>query len=77
MSEVKPFWMVYGVGQGAPTYQHPSPHAAKTEAERLARSYPGKTFVILEAIATVRKCDVEVTLICPSTRADLHDDIPF
>lgn len=77
MSEMNPFWMVYRLGQNQPTWKHPSAHAATQEAERLARLHPGKTFVVLEAIAAVRKRDVEVTLIGRGTHADLGDDIPF
>ncbi len=43
------FWMVYGVGQRAPTYRHPSAHAAEREAIRLAKECPGIEFVVLEA----------------------------
>lgn len=72
-----PFWMVYGLGQQAPTWMHPSAHAATREAERLARANPGKTFIVLEAIGAVRKVDVEILPIGRGTAADLDDDIPF
>ncbi len=72
-----PFWMVYGLGQGQPTFRHPSAYLATREAERLARQHPGKTFVVLEAIGAVRKVDVEVIPIGRGTDADLTDDIPF
>lgn len=50
------FWMV--VGNGEPTYRHPSKQSAKTEAERLARLYTGQEFVVLESLATVVKSDM-------------------
>lgn len=74
---MEPFWMVYGLGQGAPTWKHRSAHEATKEAERLARANPGKTFIVLEAIGAVRKLEVEVIPIGRGTAADLADDIPF
>ena len=76
-NDMDPFWMVYGLGQSAPTWKHPSAHAATREAERLARANPGKTFIVLEAIGVVRKLEVEVIPIGRGTAADLADDIPF
>ncbi len=43
------FWMVYGEGQGAPTYKHDSLKAASEEAERLAGRHPGIAFYVLKA----------------------------
>ena len=43
------FWMVYGVGQRSPTYEHETQYSAEQEARRLARSVPGVQFVVLEA----------------------------
>lgn len=77
MSNTNPFWMIYGIGCGAPTHRHANEGDAKREAERLARSSPGTTFVILEAIAAVRKRDVEVTPIGRGGRYAIDDDIPF
>jgi len=77
MREMDPFWMVYGLDQGPPTWKHPSAHAATREAERLARLHPGKTFIVLEAIGAVRKVDVEIIPIGRGNAADLADDIPF
>jgi hypothetical protein len=77
VSEMNPFWMVYGLGQGQPTWKHSSAHAATKEAERLARLHPGKTFIVLEAIGAVRKRDIEIIPIGRGTQADLDDDIPF
>lgn len=77
MNSMEPFWMVYGLGQDAPTFKHPTAYQATREAERLARQNPGKTFIVLEAIGAVRKVDVEVIPIGRGTAADLADDIPF
>ena len=43
------FWMVWNVNGHAPTYKHASHESAVTEAERLARLNPGKTFAVLRA----------------------------
>lgn len=43
-------WMVYGVGQRAPTYEHTSEDRAREEAQRLARDHPGITFYVLKAV---------------------------
>lgn len=51
------FWMV--LGTGTPTYRHHSADSARNEAERLARQFPGETFVVLESIASVCKSDVQ------------------
>jgi len=50
------FWMV--LGEGTPCYRHLTRSAACTEAERLARLAPNQEFVVLEAIAIVKKSDV-------------------
>ena len=52
------FWMVWGSGQQAPTYQHESLASAILEAERLARTLMPNTFIVLEAVAAVMKSDV-------------------
>lgn len=44
------FWMVYGIGQGAPTVRHWSKDAARKEAQRLAECNPGVTFIVLAAV---------------------------
>jgi transcriptional regulator with XRE-family HTH domain len=44
------FWMVSGIGMGAPTYQHYSAEQAVSEAKRLAAKNPGTKFVVLEAL---------------------------
>jgi hypothetical protein len=50
------FWMV--VGAGVPNYRHYHIDAAREEAERLARQQPNQEFVVLEAVAAVKKTDV-------------------
>ena len=37
MNANQQFWMVYGVGNGQPTYQHECREDAAAEAKRLAR----------------------------------------
>lgn len=53
-NEKQAFWMVYGVGQRAPTRKHLSEPAAEQEAVRLAQANPGIEFVVLEAKAGFR-----------------------
>lgn len=53
------FWMIYGMGQGAPTVRHETFGGAKAEAERLARQNQGIEFYILQAIGRTRRVDVE------------------
>lgn len=68
---MKPFFMVYGMGQGAPTARHDSFSRAKAEAERLARNNPGIEFYVLATVGCARKTDVEFT---PLNTDDL---VPF
>lgn len=53
------FWMIHGTGSREPTMRHQSFHAAKAELERLARSYPGTEFYLLQAIGRAKKVDVQ------------------
>lgn len=52
MSELtrKAFWLVWNPQRTAPTYRHQSSLEATAEAERLARTNPGETFVVLESV---------------------------
>ena len=68
------FWMV--LGSGEPTLRHPSRQSAKREAERLARANPGEEFVVLEAVATVAKCDLVWTQ-NDRDESETDDDVPF
>ena len=69
MDKFRKFWMV--LGAGTPCFQHPTEEAARTEAERLARSCPGNRFTVLEAIFRVEKSDVMWQ------EASEDDEIPF
>jgi hypothetical protein len=53
------FWMVYGEGQNPPRFKHDTYDAAQTEAERLARAYPGIAFYVLMPVAVSKRVDVE------------------
>ncbi len=76
-----PFWMVYGLHQGAPTARHKTEISAINEAKRLARMNPDVEFFVLETTHHVVKRDVDVTPIGddrrPWDRRDPDDDIPF
>lgn len=74
------FWMVYGVGQGEPTFKHDTEAGAVDEAKRLARHHNDIPFVVLESkTAVIKREFVTVTL---RDRADApsepyDDGIPF
>jgi transcriptional regulator with XRE-family HTH domain len=70
---ISKFWMVYGVGQRAPAFQHASLHQAETEAKRLAISNPGIKFVVLEAVEAFKAEKPRVVTIGVTEL----DDIPF
>lgn len=72
MSSPKPFWMVYGEGQRAPTYKHSSPYSAKAEAKRLAADHPSIEFYVLASIGVAKRIEVDFTEIDPT-----DDGIPF
>jgi hypothetical protein len=44
------FFMVWNKDGGAPTVAHNTRNAATVEAERLAARYPGRKFIVLQAI---------------------------
>ena len=67
--EPEAFWMVKGPGPASA--RHDTRSSAEREAERLARANPGQDFYVLQAIALIRKVDVERIALC----ADEH--IPF
>lgn len=56
---MRKFWMV--LGNGPPSAKHPTLEHAKREAERLARSFRGQSFTVLEAVSTVEATDVTWT----------------
>jgi hypothetical protein len=53
------FWMIWNKKGTAPKVRHTDIRAAKCEAERLARLNPGERFIVLEAIGSCIKRDVE------------------
>lgn len=70
---ISKYWMVHGIGQRSPSYQHWSAPAAAMEAQRLAMANPGITFTVLETIEAFK-----------AERPTIHtlgvtetDDIPF
>lgn len=65
------FWVVWNPSGRAPTYRHPSEERATAEAERLARTNPGETFVVLASVCARRTDDM--------LRIDMRfdSDIPF
>lgn len=71
-TEQRKFWMV--LGEGTPTYRHPSQESAEREAERLARMVPGQSFVVLEAVSSVCKSDVDWKILVDP---DPRKDVPF
>lgn len=59
MNDYEPqFWCVWCEDGGSPTVKHSTYAAAKAEAKRLARSHPGKRFVVLAAASAFVKDDV-------------------
>ncbi len=66
----QPFWMVYGMGQGAPTVRHDTTESAITEARRLARLNPGTTFIVLASVRGYRTAD-------PVVEIEFDDGSPF
>lgn len=74
----KPFWMVYGIRQGAPTVMHDTHEKARDEAKRLARNNPGVVFVVLESVGAVVKREFDtVSFRAPKPTSLTDDDIPF
>jgi len=69
------FWMV--LGNGTPTHRHPSKQSAQIEAERLARQMQGHEFIVLEALATVVKSDMQWDVLALSEEDNADPDAPF
>ena len=76
MSELTKFWMVYGIGQREPRYQHHSKDAARGEALRLAGVHPGITFVVLAAVDAFRAKEPKPKRV-KLVAVDPSDEIPF
>ncbi len=72
-----PFWMVYGLGQGQPTFRHPSAYLATREARAARPPAPRQDLRRPRSHRRRPKVDVEVIPIGRGTDADLTDDIPF
>lgn len=53
-----PFWLVWNPHGRAPQVRHPNEASATAEAERLARSNPGQTFVVLASIEAIKLHDL-------------------
>lgn len=71
------FWMVYGIGEGAPRVQHWTKADAEREAERLAIKNPGTTFVVLSAVNAWRTEIAPVEQVKIVKRRPTDFDIPF
>lgn len=74
------FWMVYGLGRGAPHYKHWSKESAQNEAKRLASQTPGEIFVVLSAVEAFKApiAPVEAVKMRKASPAELNDmEIPF
>lgn len=72
------FWMVYGEGQGAPTYKHDSHASALDEATRLAVKHPGIAFYTLNARKAVLSIKPEPAgWRLKKRQPDADDGIPF
>lgn len=61
MKEELKFWLVWNEKGNHVAYKHWTESDAEKEAERLARSYPGNRFVVLESKTARSLVDVEVT----------------
>jgi len=58
---MKKFWLVY-CPRYSVMYRMPNRIEAACEADRLARKEPGKTFVVLEAVASYQVTPSEVVV---------------
>jgi len=54
-----PFWLVWNETGHAPRFKHTSAVSAEREALRLATTYPGQTFVVLEPTFSARSQGLE------------------
>lgn len=53
MQHNEPFWVVWNPNGHSPTHKHDAIEKASREAERLARTNPGQTFVVLESVSAM------------------------
>lgn len=70
MNRTEPFFMVYGLGQGAPNVIHDNFMMAEREAKRLADCHPGIRFYVLATVGAAEKVSVQFRKIDA-------DEIPF
>ena len=72
------FWLVCcPSGPPPPRFKHGSETAAQGEAERMAETYPGQHFYVVEAKSRLL-CKIRPVAITPcSGEPQGHDDIPF
>jgi len=74
------FWMVHGIGERAPRYQHYTVESAAKEAQRLAGVYPEIMFVVLEVVDAYRSEKPKINkfdLVVPTHGKTRDDQIPF
>lgn len=72
-----PFFMVWSPEGQMPRCKHKSIGVAKREAQRLARLYPGKTFVVLKAKYSITQSEFaeEASLINEVVQTSFPDAI--
>lgn len=75
MKKLEPFWAVWGIEFGPPTYRHASLESATLEAERLAKANPGSPFVILQSLVAVEVNNIHRTDLRPAASGD--GELPF
>ena len=71
MQNNEPFWVVWNPKGNAPTYQHGTLDQATSEAERLARTNPGQTFIVLESVTALVVDNIKRTDLRP------REELPF
>lgn len=77
------FWMVWNPDGYAPRVKHQTKAAAAREAERLARTNREHSFIVLEAVASVRVREVDWTPLHDLSSGLAYaepipdDDLPF
>lgn len=53
MQHREPFWLVWNPQGYNPQHKHNTEDGAVREAERLARTNPGQTFIVLESVGAL------------------------
>lgn len=71
MKITSPFWFVWNPTAHVPQYHQRSLHDAKCEAERLARKFPGETFIVLQSVISVVVDNIQRTDLRPD------EELPF